>query len=73
MLVISSHAPSIVTQIEVHAPQASLHSTRWMEVHFRDLRKIRLGFYEILIKDSIWKGGVVSFFNEVDIGKELSS
>jgi len=44
-----------------------------MKVHFRDLGKIRLGFYEILIKDSSWKGGVVSFFNEVDIGKELSS
>jgi len=32
MLVISLHAPSITTQIEVHAPQASLHSTRgWNE------------------------------------------
>ena len=27
----SSHAPSIMTQNEVHAPQASLHSMRWME------------------------------------------
>ena len=31
MLVISSHAPSIMTQIKVHAPQASLHSMRWMK------------------------------------------
>jgi len=44
-----------------------------MKVHFRDLGQTRLGFYEILMKDSIWKGGVVSFFNEIDIGKELSS
>ena len=27
----SSHAPSILMQSEVHAPQASLHSMRWME------------------------------------------
>ena len=27
-----------------------------MKVHFRDLGKTRLGFYEILIKDTIWKG-----------------
>ena len=26
-----SHAPGIMTQIKVHAPQASLHSMRWME------------------------------------------
>ena len=40
-----------------------------MKVHFRDLGKTQLRLYEILIKDSIWKGGVVSFFNEVDILK----
>ena len=31
MLVTSSHAPGIMMQIKVHAPQASLHSMRWME------------------------------------------
>ena len=34
LLVISLHAPSVIMQIEVHAPQASLHSTRQLEWRF---------------------------------------
>jgi len=34
MLAISSHAPSIMTQTEVHAPQDSFHLAKWMEWRF---------------------------------------
>ena len=55
MLEKSKHAPSMVTQFEVHAPQASIHMKgRWSEGSSYEIkRKTRLGFYEIVSKTEI--------------------
>ena len=49
------HAPSMVTQFKVHAPQASIHMKgRWSEGSSYEIkRKTQLGFYEILAKARI--------------------
>ena len=49
MLEVVSMPPSMVTQFEVHAPQASIHMKgRWSEGSIYEIkRKTRLGFYEI--------------------------
>ena len=44
-----------------------------MKVHFQDLGKTRLVFYEIFNQKTRLGKGVVSFFNEVDTVRELSS
>ena len=57
MLEMFKHAPSMVTQFEVHAPQASVHMKgRWSEgSNYEIKRNTRLGFYEILSKTRIEK------------------
>ena len=66
--------PSMVTQFEVHAPQASVQIGRkWNEGSNDETEtKTWLGFYEI--KSQTWiEQNHVSFFSEVDTPKELSS
>ena len=55
MLEKDKHAPSMVTQFEVHAPQALVHlKGRWSEgSNYEIKRKTQLGFYEILPKTQI--------------------
>ena len=57
------HAPSMVTQFEVHAPQASIHmKDKWSEgSNYEIKRKTRLGFYEIVSKTRIEQESVSLF------------
>ena len=57
------HVPSMVTQFEVHAPQASVHMKgRWSEgSNYEIKKKTQLGIYEILSKIRIERERV-SFF-----------
>ena len=57
------HAPSMVTQFEVHAPQASIHMKgRWSEGSSYDIKILtRLGFYDILSKTRIERESVSLF------------
>ena len=50
-----SMLPSMVTQFEVHAPQASIHmKVKWSEgSSYKIKEKTRLVFYEILTKTRI--------------------
>ena len=74
MLVISSHAPSIITQSEVHAPK--LHCIQrggWNEGSLSRSWKDSTCILRDLKHKARFGKGVVSFFNEVDTLKELSS
>ena len=53
----------MVTQFEVHAPQASIHMKgRWSEgSNYEIKRNIQLGFYEILSKTRIERERVSLF------------
>ena len=74
MLAINLHAPSMIMQIEVQAPQASWHSrSGWNEASLSRSMKDSTGILRDLNQKTRFGKGVVSFFNEVDTVKELSS
>ena len=74
MLVKIKHAPSMVTQFEVHAPQASVHMrVKWSEGSSYEIKE-RLD-WDFTRSDQRLElnRNVFHCFNEVDTLKELSS
>ena len=73
MLVISSHAPNIMAQIEVHAPKLHcIQQSGWNEGSLSRSMKDSTCILRDLNQKTRFGTGVVSFFNEVDTIKELS-
>ena len=75
MLVMSSHAPSIMMQNEGHAPPKlhCIQQSGWNEGSLSRSMKDSTCILQDLNKITRFGKGVVSFFVEVDILKELSS
>ena len=74
MLVISSHAPSIMTQTRYMPPKLHcIQQSGWNEGSLsRSWKDSNCILRDLNQKTQFGKGGIVLFFNEVDLGKELS-